>query len=181
VEGFRSQMDPKRVVADGYDRMGQAFSAWNSERSPEARRWFLGEVLSRLGYGSDVLELGCGPGTDAEELSAGRRYLGNDGRDLSNGSAHALGRRFARRVHVLANQLGCLAGRSERCLRVDQEANRRGQSCFRILRIGLCLHNLGSGTLDAHQGFVDVAHGPHRTGLVQSGPSTHPENALRPA
>jgi hypothetical protein len=90
-------------------------------------------------------------------------------------SAHALGRRFARRVHVLAYQLGCRAGRSERCLRVDQEANRRGQSCFRVLRIGLCLHHLGSGILDAHQGFVDVAHGPHRTGLVHPGPPTAPD------
>jgi SAM-dependent methyltransferase len=71
-------VDPKRIVADGYDRMGQEFFAWNSERPPEARRWFLGEVLARLGEGSTVLELGCGPGTDAAELSAGRRYVGID-------------------------------------------------------------------------------------------------------
>ena len=78
MEGSHSLSDPKRVVADGYDRMGEAFSAWNSERSPAARRWFLREVLARLGDGSVVLELGCGPGTDAEELSAGRRYIGID-------------------------------------------------------------------------------------------------------
>ena len=71
-------MDPKRVVADGYDRMGPEFSAWNSKRPPEIRRWFLGEVLARLDEGSTVLELGCGPGTDAAELSAGRRYVGVD-------------------------------------------------------------------------------------------------------
>jgi cyclopropane fatty-acyl-phospholipid synthase-like methyltransferase len=71
-------VDPKRIVADGYDRMGYEFRAWNSERPPEVRRWFLGEVLARLGEGSSVLEMGCGPGTDAGELSAGRRYVGVD-------------------------------------------------------------------------------------------------------
>lgn len=70
--------DPKRVVAEGYDRMGLEFSAWNSKRPLEVRRWFLGEVLARLPEGSTVLELGCGPGTDAAELSAGRRYVGVD-------------------------------------------------------------------------------------------------------
>ncbi len=71
-------MDPKRIVADGYDRMGREFSVWNSERPPEVRRWFLEEVLARLPGGSAVPELGCGPGTDAAELSAGRRYIGVD-------------------------------------------------------------------------------------------------------
>jgi SAM-dependent methyltransferase len=71
-------VDPKRVVADGYDRMGLRFSAWSSERPREVRRWFLDEALARLGEGSTILELGCGPGTDAAGLSAGRRYVGVD-------------------------------------------------------------------------------------------------------
>src|SRR5437867_5250193 len=70
--------DPKLVVAEGYDRMGLEFSAWNSTRPTEVRQWFLGEVLARLPEGTSVLELGCGPGTDAAELSAGRRYVGLD-------------------------------------------------------------------------------------------------------
>jgi SAM-dependent methyltransferase len=70
--------DPKRIVADGYDRMGPELHTWNSERPTDVRRWFLGEVLARLDEGSSVLELGCGPGTDAAELSAGRRYVGVD-------------------------------------------------------------------------------------------------------
>jgi cyclopropane fatty-acyl-phospholipid synthase-like methyltransferase len=70
--------DPARVVAEGYDRMGARFDAWNSRRAPDVRRWFLGEVLARLPEGSTVLELGCGPGTDAAALSAGRRYIGVD-------------------------------------------------------------------------------------------------------
>ena len=71
-------VDPKRVVAEGYDRLGPAFSAWNETRPPEVRSWFLGEVLARLPEGSDVLELGCGPGIDAGRLSVGRRYIGVD-------------------------------------------------------------------------------------------------------
>lgn len=70
--------DSKRVVAEGYDRMGLEFSDWNSQRPPEVRRWFLGEALARLPEGTTVLELGCGPGTDAAELSTGRRYVGVD-------------------------------------------------------------------------------------------------------
>lgn len=70
--------DPKRVVAEGYDRMGEGFSAWNDARPPEVRSWFLGEALARLPEGSSVLELGCGPGTDAAALSDGRRYVGVD-------------------------------------------------------------------------------------------------------
>jgi SAM-dependent methyltransferase len=70
--------DPKRVVAEGYDRMGLEFSAWNSQRPPGVRRWYLDRTLERVGPGSSVLELGCGPGTDAGELSEGRRYVGVD-------------------------------------------------------------------------------------------------------
>src|SRR5215212_9445109 len=68
----------KRIVADGYDRMGAEFATWNSQRPRHARRSFLAEVLARLGEGSTVVELGCGPGTDAAELSVGRRYVGID-------------------------------------------------------------------------------------------------------
>jgi SAM-dependent methyltransferase len=65
-------------VAEGYDRMGEEFSTWNDARPPEVRSWFLGEVLARLTERSSVLELGCGPGTDAADLSAGGRYVGVD-------------------------------------------------------------------------------------------------------
>ena len=73
-----SPVDPRRIVADGYDRMGSAFLDWSSRCSTETRRWFLDEALARLGEGSSVLELGCGPGTEAAMLSDGRRYVGID-------------------------------------------------------------------------------------------------------
>ena len=70
--------DSRRIITDGYDRMGPTFAEWNAARPSDGRRWFLGEVLARLPEGSAVLELGCGPGTDAAELSAGRSYVGVD-------------------------------------------------------------------------------------------------------
>jgi SAM-dependent methyltransferase len=71
-------MDPKDVVAVGYDRLGDAFPEWEESRPAEVRQWFLRKVLDRVRPGSAVLELGCGPGTAAAELSAGRRYIGVD-------------------------------------------------------------------------------------------------------
>jgi cyclopropane fatty-acyl-phospholipid synthase-like methyltransferase len=70
--------DPKRVIAEGYDRMGSDFDEWNAQLPSEGRRWFMDEVLRRLREGSIVLELGCGPGTDAVPLSQNRRYVGLD-------------------------------------------------------------------------------------------------------
>jgi SAM-dependent methyltransferase len=70
--------DPKRIIAEGYDRMGSEFDEWNAQLPSEGRQWFLDEVLRRLHDGSRVLELGCGPGTDAEALSRNRRYVGVD-------------------------------------------------------------------------------------------------------
>jgi SAM-dependent methyltransferase len=67
-----------RIIADGYDRMGEAFSRWNATRPAAGRTWFLDEVVARLPEGSTVLELGCGPGTDAAALADGRRYVGVD-------------------------------------------------------------------------------------------------------
>jgi cyclopropane fatty-acyl-phospholipid synthase-like methyltransferase len=68
----------KRVIAAGYDRLGSAFTDWQAQNPVEVTSWFLGEVLARLGEGSRVLELGCGPGTADAQLSAGRRYVGVD-------------------------------------------------------------------------------------------------------
>jgi cyclopropane fatty-acyl-phospholipid synthase-like methyltransferase len=70
--------DSKLIIAEGYDRMGERFAEWNATRPAEGRQWFLGEVLARLPEGSSVLELGCGPGTDAAALSTARSYVGVD-------------------------------------------------------------------------------------------------------
>jgi len=71
-------MDAKRIVRDGYDRLGDAYRSWSDEEGGAVRRWFLDEIGSRLGAGDRVLELGCGPGVDAVELARDRSYTGVD-------------------------------------------------------------------------------------------------------
>jgi cyclopropane fatty-acyl-phospholipid synthase-like methyltransferase len=70
--------DRIRIVRDGYDQLGTRFDEWSDEVPRGYRTTFLKEVLKVVPTGSDVLEVGCGPGTDAASLSAGRRYIGVD-------------------------------------------------------------------------------------------------------
>lgn len=65
-------------MADGYDRIAEDYRPWSDARGSGARRRFLTESLALIPPGSDVLELGCGPGVDATRLSEGRRYTGID-------------------------------------------------------------------------------------------------------
>ena len=69
-------MDPKRIVREGYDTLGDAYRPAGDEHT--TRAWFLGETLARIPAGTDVLELGCGPGWEAIALADGRRYTGVD-------------------------------------------------------------------------------------------------------
>jgi SAM-dependent methyltransferase len=70
--------DPKGVVRDGYDRLGDAYRPANKAIATESRGWFLGRVLARIPADADVLELGCGPGWDGIALAAEHRYTGVD-------------------------------------------------------------------------------------------------------
>jgi SAM-dependent methyltransferase len=70
--------DPKRIVREGYDTIGDAYRPATDEPDASTRAWFLGETLARIPASADVLELGCGPGWDAIALADGRRYTGVD-------------------------------------------------------------------------------------------------------
>jgi SAM-dependent methyltransferase len=70
--------DPKQVVRDGYDRLGDAYRPADRAAPSGSRAWFLDETLARIPSSSDVLELGCGPGWDAVALADRRRYTGVD-------------------------------------------------------------------------------------------------------
>jgi ubiquinone/menaquinone biosynthesis C-methylase UbiE len=70
--------DPKRIVAEGYDRIGDRLRPWFDATAGPVREWFLAAIQERVPEGSDVLELGCGAGVDAIELAEGRRYTGVD-------------------------------------------------------------------------------------------------------
>jgi SAM-dependent methyltransferase len=55
-------MDPKRVVADGYDTMAERYLAWSDLRPSPTRLRYLALALELISPGSDVLDLGCGAG-----------------------------------------------------------------------------------------------------------------------
>jgi SAM-dependent methyltransferase len=72
-------MDPKRIVADGYDRMAERYLAWSDLRPSPTRLHYLALALSLIPPGSDVLELGCGAGIPmTAALADGRAITGVD-------------------------------------------------------------------------------------------------------
>lgn len=72
-------MDPKRMVREGYDRLGDRLGALGSEASRQTRARYLGELLASVPAGARVLELGCGTGArSTPELAARFRLVGVD-------------------------------------------------------------------------------------------------------
>ena len=72
-------IDPKRVVADGYDRIAARYLAWSGLRPSAARRRALAVADETIPPGADVLELGCGAGIPmTQTLARGRRLTGVD-------------------------------------------------------------------------------------------------------
>jgi SAM-dependent methyltransferase len=71
--------DPKRVVADGYDRIAERYFAWSDARPSPVRLAWLDRADRRIPAGTDVLDLGCGAGVPmTEALARGRRVTGVD-------------------------------------------------------------------------------------------------------
>ena len=83
-------MSARDVVRDGYDRLGARYLEW--ARASPVRRRFLDEILWRLQPGSDVVELGCGPGEPVTRALSERHRV--TAVDLSAGQL-ALARRAA--------------------------------------------------------------------------------------
>lgn len=71
-------IDPSRVVREGYDLLDGTYREWVAAMRDGPRASFLAAVLGLIPPGTDVLEIGCGPGTDAASLAEGRRYTGID-------------------------------------------------------------------------------------------------------
>jgi SAM-dependent methyltransferase len=55
-------MDPKRIVAEGYDAIAERYLAWSDLRPSPTRLRYLALALELIPPGCDVLELGCGAG-----------------------------------------------------------------------------------------------------------------------
>ena len=65
-------MEPKRIVADGYDRAAERYVAWSSRGVVEPREHFVALLCERLPAGAAVLDLGCGIGDLATKRLAER-------------------------------------------------------------------------------------------------------------
>jgi SAM-dependent methyltransferase len=72
-------MDPKRIVADGYNTMAGRYLAWSDLRPSATRLRYLALATELIPPGSDVLELGCGAGIPmTAALADGRAVTGVD-------------------------------------------------------------------------------------------------------
>jgi SAM-dependent methyltransferase len=72
-------MDPKRIVADGYDTMAERYLAWSDLKPSPTRLRYLALALELIPPGSDVLDLGCGAGIPmTAALAEGRAVTGVD-------------------------------------------------------------------------------------------------------
>jgi cyclopropane fatty-acyl-phospholipid synthase-like methyltransferase len=70
-----------KLVADGYDAMGETFAAWRELIIGDPRREWEDELVARLEPGARLLELGCGGG--APETRRLARQFALTGVDIS--------------------------------------------------------------------------------------------------
>ena len=126
---METHIDPKRIVADGYDRMGEEFATWNSERPPESTG-FLDEVLASLGRRIEPSsKSGAGPGTDAADLPPSADTSAWIFRMAALPSTAARPPRNVRhrRLHVAARSGGFVRRRC-RLLRLHPRTHRRSRA-----------------------------------------------------
>ena len=72
-------MDPKRIVAEGYDAISERYLAWSGLRPSETRLRYLALALELIPAKCNVLELGCGAGIPmTAALAEGRTVTGVD-------------------------------------------------------------------------------------------------------
>ena len=58
----KRNMDPKQIVADGYDKIAEQHEEWASSVRVEERARYTAVLLETLPEGAEILELGCGSG-----------------------------------------------------------------------------------------------------------------------
>src|SRR6478672_10902792 len=75
----RHCMDPKRLVADGYDRIAETYAAWVERNDTTLRDRYLAVLDAELTDGASVLDLGCAAGIPvARRLSVRFQVTGVD-------------------------------------------------------------------------------------------------------
>jgi SAM-dependent methyltransferase len=72
-------VDPRKVVADGYDTIAERYFEWSDARPSATRRRWLARALDLIPPGAVVLDLGCGGGVPmTRALAVGRNVTGVD-------------------------------------------------------------------------------------------------------
>ena len=72
-------MDPKQIVAQGYDRIAERYSQWVNRTRTDERGRYASLLLQQLPAGATVLELGCGTGIPTtRELAQHCKVIGVD-------------------------------------------------------------------------------------------------------
>lgn len=61
-------MNPKQIVADGYDHIAERYIEWSGNVRVAERERYLSVMLNAMPRGARVLDLGCGPGTQTQEI-----------------------------------------------------------------------------------------------------------------
>ena len=69
ISGLDDYGDPTELVAAGYDRVGERYTALAMQGN-ETKQRYTQVVLDRLPDGSDVLDLGCGSGQPTTAILA---------------------------------------------------------------------------------------------------------------
>ena len=79
VPADATEIDPKQVVAAGYDRIAEQYLTWSGLRPSPARLRALALADERIPRGAEVLELGCGAGLPmTAAIARDRRLTGVD-------------------------------------------------------------------------------------------------------
>jgi len=65
-------MNPKDIVAHGYDRIAERYLAWSGTVRDDARDRYTSVLLDRLPPGATILDLGCGAGIPTTKRLAER-------------------------------------------------------------------------------------------------------------
>ena len=87
-------IDPKRVVADGYDMIAERYFAWSDASPSPTRLAWLDRAVHRIPVGTDVLDLVCGAGIPMTyQTTSGRQFvvIATGGGDEATLVAFALG------------------------------------------------------------------------------------------
>lgn len=63
-------MNPKQIVADGYDQIAERYIEWSGNVRVAERERYLSMMLDATPRGARVLDLGCGPGIHTQPMQS---------------------------------------------------------------------------------------------------------------